>query len=411
MRLLLVTPMPPDARAASAIATLLHAELLGLRARHELAVVTVAGPDPAEIEAVERLARDGVDVRAVVRRLHRGTLGWRRRARIVTTWLDGRTPLRTAWFAEPSVQRLIDTAAGDCAFDAVVVEDNAMARFRLPRGLPTVLTEHEVRRPRRVAPPPRALREWPRWVFGETDWRRWPRYERSVWRRFDALQVFTPRDAAAVGALAPDLAPRVRVNPFPIELPPPPAVVEHDETVLFAGNYTHPPNVDAAVWLVTRILPTLERLYPTARVLLAGPHAPPAVQSLARDNVRVLGRVPDLDAVLASAAVVVAPVRTGGGMRMKVLHGMAASKAVVTTLRGAEGLGTENEPPPLVTADDADAFARATARLLHDPDERRRLGDEARAYVERMHSPDAYARRLERVLDAAREQRTRAAPT
>jgi polysaccharide biosynthesis protein PslH len=401
MRLLLVTPMPPDPLGTGAIPTLLHAQLLGLRARHDVALVTVAGPDPAEVEAVERLAQEGMEVHAVVRTLKHGTLGWRRRTRILSAWMGGRTPFRTAWFAEPGVQALIDTLASRYEFDAAVVEDNAMATFRLPPRVPTVLTEHEVRVPRRVAPPPRAPREWPTWTFTEADWRRWVGYERRVWRRFDIVQVFTSRDAAAVAAIAPELAARVRVNPFAIELPASRDVHEEPNTLLFAGNYAHPPNVDAAVWLCQEILPLVARLHPQVKLSLVGPYAPPVVRSLGGPRVRVLGRVDDLDLLLRRAALVMAPVRTGGGMRMKVLHAMAVGKPVVTTPRGAEGLGADGEAPPLAIGDDGDALARAAATLLQHADTRSQLGARARVYVERYHSPEAYAGRLERVLAEA----------
>jgi glycosyltransferase involved in cell wall biosynthesis len=401
MSLLLVTPMPPDPRGTGAIPTLLHAQLVGLSARHDVKLVTVAGPDLAEVEAVERLAHDGIEVHALVRTLKRGTLGWRRRTRIVSTWLRGRTPFRTAWFAEPGVQALIDGLAARCDFDAAVVEDNAMATFHLPRMLPTVLTEHEVRVPRGVTPPPRAPREWPRWAFAEADWRRWAGYERRVWRRFDILQVFTSRDAAAVAALAPELAARVRINPFAIELPAPRDVREEPDTLLFVGNYAHPPNVDAAVWLCEEILPLVARLHPQVKLSLVGPYAPPVVRSLEGPRVRVLGAVDDLDLLLRRAALVIAPVRTGGGMRMKVLHAMAVGKAVLTTPRGAEGLGADGEAAPLEIGDDSDALARAAATLLQHAEARRRLGARARAYVEKHHSPEAYVGRLERVLAQA----------
>jgi glycosyltransferase involved in cell wall biosynthesis len=390
--------MPPDPEGAGAIPRLLHAQLLGLRARHDVSLVTVAGPDDAEIEAVKQLEREDVDVHAVVRTLERGTLGWRRRTRIVGTWLRGRAPLRTAWFAEPGIQALIDALAAQREFDAVVVEDNAMAGFDFPPTLPAVLTEHEVRLPRRVARPPRAPRAWPRWAFDEADWRRWAGYERRVWRRFDIVQVFTSRDAAAVAALSPELAARVRVNPFAIALPTPRDVAEEPSTLLFVGNYSHPPNVDAALWLCREILPFVARVHPEVTLLLVGPYAPPAVRSLEGPRVQVLGLVGDLDLLLRRAAVVMAPVRTGGGMRMKVLHAMAVGKPVVTTSRGAEGLGADGEAPPLEVGDDSDALARAAVRLLQHADARQRLGARARAYVEKHHSPEAYVERLERVL-------------
>jgi polysaccharide biosynthesis protein PslH len=404
MKVLLVAPMPPDPGAAGAIPVLLHAQLVGLSERHDVTLVTPAGPDPAEIEAVDRLHREGVDVHASVRTLIRGTLGWRRRLRIVSTWLRGRVPLRTAWFAEPEIQTTIDALVAERRFDVVVVEDNAMAAFRLPPGLPSVLTEHEVRRRRKIKGPPREPRAWPSWAFNEVDWRRWPRYQRRVWGRFDALQAFTQRDAEAMARLAPELADRVRVNPFPIELPTLDRVEEEPDTMLFAGNYTHPPNVDAALWLATEILPRVARMHPGVQLSIAGPYAPPEVCSLGSPHVRFLGLVPDLDAHLRRTAVVMAPVRTGGGMRMKVLHAMALGKPVVTTPRGAEGLSADGALP-LEIGEDADSLAHAAVALLLDRDARRDLGDRARSYVQAHHSPHAYVDRLDRVLTAILPER------
>jgi hypothetical protein len=106
------------------------------------------------------------------------------------------------------------------------------------------------------------------WAFGEADWQRWRKYQLSVWRRSDRIQVFTPRDAEAVAALAPDLAERVRVNPFGVELPAPlDDRLEEPGHVLFVGNFTHPPNVDAALWLGTEIMPALRTCYPGVRLI------------------------------------------------------------------------------------------------------------------------------------------------
>jgi glycosyltransferase involved in cell wall biosynthesis len=398
MKILLVAPMPPDPGAAGAIPVLLHAQLVGLREHHDVTLVTLGGPDPAEIEAVDRLHREGVDVHATVRTLTRGTLGWRRRFRIVSTWLRGRVPLRTAWFAEPGIQTTIDALVAERQFDVVLVEDNAMAAFRLPPGLPAVLTEHEVRRPRTIKGPPRAPQAWPNWAFAEADWRRWPAYQRRVWDRFDALQVFTPRDAEAVAKLAPELADRVRVNPFAIEVPRLDQVKEEPDTMLFAGNYSHPPNVDAALWLGSEIMPLVADLHPGVELSIVGPYAPTEVRSLDGPGVRFLGQVPDLDPLLRRTALVVAPVRTGGGMRMKVLEAMAHAKPVVTTPRGAEGLAPDGAALPLEIGEDADALAHAAVGLLQDRDARRDLGSRARSYVEAHHSPQAYVDRLDRVL-------------
>jgi glycosyltransferase involved in cell wall biosynthesis len=400
MRILLVTSMPPRPEAPGAIPLVLQAQVAGLRERHELTVVTVAGHEPGELEAAQELQQSGVEVHVVDARPPQGLARWRRRRRLAAAWARGRYPWRTVWFADPGVQETIDRLTRTRSFDVAAVEDNAMGVFRFPASLPTVLTEQEVRRPRPVDWRCGAPAAWPGWAFRELDWRRWPGYERSVWRRFDRVQVFTERDARSLLELAPELRGRVRVTPFGIELPEPadPAR-EEGRTLLFVGNFTHPPNVDAACWLAREILPRISGRRSGPRLLLVGGEAPEQVRGLAGPDVTVVGEVPAIAPYLEAAAVVVAPIRTGGGMRMKVLHALAAGKAVVTTSRGAEGLALHGAEPPLVVADDADGFAAATAALLDDPGRRRALAEQARAFASEHYSAEAYGRRLEAVYE------------
>jgi glycosyltransferase involved in cell wall biosynthesis len=407
MRILLLTPMPPDVSGTGAIPVLLAAQLEGLVERHEVTLATVAGPEPQELEAVRRLGALGVDAHAIERRPLTGRPRWARRRRLAGAWLRGAWPWRTVWFWQPRLQQVVDRLGAERSFDLVLAEDNAMGIYRLPTTALRVLTEYEVRRPRAVSTPPHAPRQWPGWGLAEADWIRWPRYQRETWRRFDAIQVFTERDAATLAEIAPDLAPRVHVNPFPISLPALDGTRPEPDTIAFLGNYTHRPNVDAALWLGREIMPRLRGLRPQARLVLVGAHAPEAVRALEAPDIRVLGWVADAEALMRSTAVIVAPVRIGGGMRMKVLHAMALARPVVTTPRGADGLVTAGDPLPLAVSEDADGIARLSAELLADPDARRELGAAARRHVERHHAPAAYVARLETLYAEARDRGVR----
>jgi glycosyltransferase involved in cell wall biosynthesis len=99
------------------------------------------------------------------------------------------------------------------------------------------------------------------------------------------------------------------------------------------------------------------------------------------------------------AALVLAPVRSGGGMRMKVLQGMALGKAVVATPLGAEGLRHNGQAPPLALAETAEEFATAASELLACAPARLALGERARAFAAEHHSAEAYARRTERIYE------------
>jgi glycosyltransferase involved in cell wall biosynthesis len=404
VRVLLVAPVPPIADGGGAIPVLLHAELVGLRRRHEVTLVTAVGDEPGEAEAVEQL-RAGGDVHVVDRRRPPpGRRRCRRQARMATAWARGRWPWRTVWFADPGFQRVLDRLAEERDFDVVAVEDSAMSVFRYPAGVPLVYTHHEVLRARPVDWHPGPPRGWPGWAFGELDWRRWPSFQVATWRRFDRVQVFTRRDAETLSKLAPEVAGRVRVNPFGIELPPAadPAA-EEQGLVLFVGNFAHPPNRDAATWLAGEIMPVVRARVPGARLRIVGTAPPASVRELADAHTQVVADAPDVLPHLAAAAVVMAPVRTGGGMRMKVLHAMACGRAVVTTGRGTEGFTGFAGPPPLAVAEGTPAIAAATAALLEDDEERRRLGACAREFCEAHFTPEAWAERLTAVYEEARE--------
>jgi polysaccharide biosynthesis protein PslH len=395
----MVTPMPPQAQAPGAIPLVLYAQIRGLKERHEVSLLTVAGLEPGEHQSVQDLRSDGVDVQAVLRSEPAGLERWQRRWRMGSAWLAGSLPWRTVWFWEPRLQAKLDQLLASQSFDLVIVEDNAMGVYDYRTDSPLLFTEHEVRRPRPVSwPPTLKIRSLPGWAFSEIDWRRWPGYQRRTWQKFDQIQVFSPRDAKAVQEIDPGLNAPVSVNPFGIVLPEPARPEkENPASLLFVGNYTHAPNVDAALWLGQQILPRLQNQHPDVKLSLVGIYPPPEVRSLANGSIWVAGHVPDLRPLLEEAAVVLAPVRIGGGMRMKVLHAMAAGKPVVTTPRGAEGLDIWEEPLPVEVAADAESFAQAVSKLLDDPSRRAELGRRARAFAARHYSPQAYASRIEKI--------------
>src|SRR6476659_2598687 len=171
MRVLLVTPMPPQADGGGAIPVLLHAELLGLRRSHEVTLVTAFGDEPGQAAAVERLRGEIEVLAADRRRPPPGLRRLRRQLRMAARWARGGWPWRTVWYADPGIQAILDRLEGR-EFDVIAIDDSAMSVFRYPAGVPIGFTHHEVLRPRPRARPPGSPRGWPGWAFGELDWRR-----------------------------------------------------------------------------------------------------------------------------------------------------------------------------------------------------------------------------------------------
>jgi len=392
----MITSILPHARTTSGGGLVMYGQLTLLAARHEVTLASFAGTDSVEKGAIDDLRASGIKVHHVWRSWPTGVDLWRRRLRDALGWIRGDCPMRTLKFFDPSMQHCLDQLLREQQFDLLQVEDNAMGIYHYRTQIPSILTEHEVRS---TLPSDRHNGErktWLQQLFSEAERHRWQKYQPAIWRRFDRIQVFTPRDAAVVQAMTPELAGRVRINPFGVEVPKEvDPSCEEPGTVVFVGGFGHWPNVDAALWLGGEIMPLLRALRLGVRLIIVGNCPTKAVQALACDDVVVTGRVPAVEPFLERAAVVLAPLRTGGGMRVKVLQAMALGKAVVTTPVGAEGLAVAGCQPPLAIAKGTEEFARATATLLGADDMRRALGRRARAYVTEHYSWSAYGRRLE----------------
>ncbi len=105
----------------------------------------------------------------------------------------------------------------------------------------------------------------------------------------------------------------------------------------------------------------------------------------AANGVRCVGFVDDVPTFYSGVDVVVAPIRYGGGIKIKVLEAMACGRPVVTTSIGAEGIAEADEEA-LVVVDDPAEFADAVVVLLEDRERRSVLGERARRLIERRFS-------------------------
>ena len=185
-------------------------------------------------------------------------------------------------------------------------------------------------------------------------------------------------------------------------------------TLVFSGVLDYPPNADAALYLVTQVLPLVRRSVPEVEVVLAGrsPRADLLRASQVHPGVTVTGYVDDLRPHLERAAVCVAPLRFASGMQNKLLEAMAMELPVVTTGIAADGLRVDGERPPVRVGEHAEALASSVVTLLREPEERRQLGARGRAYVARHFDWERSAAMLEQLCGEAIESgaATRSAP-
>ena len=209
---------------------------------------------------------------------------------------------------------------------------------------------------------------------------------------FDGLSAASAKEAAAIGErheLAVEHVPNA--VPLAARSPRPSRSASHEVPwLLFVGNLTYPPNVEAADLPVEVILPAVRRrLGRRVRVRLVGPHDG-GLDRLRDVDVEVAGFVPDLGPVYASADAVVVPLRTGAGTRIKLLAAFAHGVPAVASSAAAAGLEVSDRHH-LLLADDCDQAAAAIEAVLTDSELAARLVDEAARLVRERYCIDAVA--------------------
>ena len=158
---------------------------------------------------------------------------------------------------------------------------------------------------------------------------------------------------------------------------PPPA---GSRTLLFVGALFYPPNEDAMRWFGKAVLPELRRLAPDVRIVAAGRAEESLQRQLARDGIDYVHAPEDLRPLYAEAAAVIAPLRGGGGTKLKVLEAWEHERALVATSHAMRGLVAQTGRHALV-ADRPLDFARACARVLEDGKLAARLAREGHALL------------------------------
>jgi glycosyltransferase involved in cell wall biosynthesis len=233
---------------------------------------------------------------------------------------------------------------------------------------------------------------WYRWIY-RLEAQRLAHYESVIFDYFDGQTIISAADRKLIAhpgrksiAVIPNGVDSVffKSNELVMQTKPynlPEENIQNHFVILFTGNMSYPPNVDAAKRIVNEILPRIEM--PGVRVLIAGTKPTAEVLKLANKTVTVTGWIPDLREAYEQADVFVAPLRIGTGQQNKILEAMSMSLPCITSTHVMNGLPKiGNIAPPLLLADDVVATAQAIDTLLNKEEIRLKLGRESRNWIE-----------------------------
>lgn len=207
--------------------------------------------------------------------------------------------------------------------------------------------------------------------------RRLKAFEISMLNRYDAILPITRSDEKIIhrdGCKLP-------IHVTPLGLNTEKYQIEEKENGMFSvfhlGSMDWMPNIEALNWFIAGVLPELRKRDPSLRIYLAGKKMPGHIKKLASSDLIIEDTISDAIAYMSDKPVMVVPLLSGGGMRVKIIEGMAMGKTIISTRIGAEGIDCEHLKNILIADTPAD-FIHWIITCKNDPSLCKRIGAGAR---------------------------------
>lgn len=204
-------------------------------------------------------------------------------------------------------------------------------------------------------------------------------YEGRIIGEVDGVAAITTADAREMGkqgSKTPIITIPFAVWPdeYEAEVAPGPPIFFH------LGSMDWQPNEEGVRWLLRNVWPRVIQKHPKARLHLAGNRMPKDMIRNKLPGTTVVGRVPDANRYFAQRHVMLVPLFSAGGMRVKIVEGMAMGKCIISTTIGAEGIDY-TEGDNILIADTAAAFTKQIEHVLKEPDQAAAIGAKAKELV------------------------------
>lgn len=151
-------------------------------------------------------------------------------------------------------------------------------------------------------------------------------------------------------------------------------------SLCYIGSMDWLPNREGIDWFLEKVWPKVQSQFPDAKFFIAGRNFPADFPGKEYTNLEIVGEVENSRAFIQSKKIMVVPLFSGSGIRVKILEALAEGRTVISTSIGVEGINAVNEEHLLI-ADDADAFARLIKRCLKDPDFCNLIASNGRKFV------------------------------
>ena len=221
-------------------------------------------------------------------------------------------------------------------------------------------------------------------------------YELGMLNRYDGIATITKKDGETLHGLGCNI-PLIDI-PFGIDLSglkKNPGIETEFPSLFHLGAMNWMPNQEGIRWFLDEVWPLVNKEFPGMKFYLAGRNMPEWITVANIPNVVVTGEVDNAFDFMYSKAIEIVPLFSGSGIRIKIIEGMAAQKAVISTTIGAEGINVESGKNILI-ANNPQQFFEAVKQLVHNQELCETLGENARKLIEKDHDNKKLINRLEK---------------
>lgn len=204
-------------------------------------------------------------------------------------------------------------------------------------------------------------------------------FERKAWQQCDLVMAISREDEITILNDVPDA--KTAIVPAGMDIPRQPLNTNFNPLDLFfIGAMDWMPNIQGMEWFIEKVLPVLQTEFPEIKITVAGKKMPASFMALKSDNLQPVGEVPDAKTFMLQHGIMIVPIISGSGIRIKILEGMALGKTILATTMAAEGLDLCNGENILI-ADTPEQFAAQIRQCLTDASLAKKIGTNAHCFA------------------------------
>jgi polysaccharide biosynthesis protein PslH len=221
------------------------------------------------------------------------------------------------------------------------------------------------------------------------------KFEYSTFKLIDGYMAISYQDYYFFNQLFPDVAGTVIEAGVDMELyQSEDDYIPSDEPKLFhIGSMNWAPNIEGLSWFIEKVWGKIVNQFPKLTFTIAGKNIPDKFREYKMQNLIIKGEVKNATNFILSKDIMIVPLLSGSGVRIKILEGMALGRTIITTTIGAEGLEVENGKNIFI-ANTPDEFIEVIDKCVRTPDICKIIGENAKNYVTLYHNNDRITEKI-----------------